>query len=93
MVQVGVRELKARLSHYLKRASQGEPVIVTERGKPVAVIGPATQASETAFLWKLVAEGKVRWSGGKPKGSEHPVRLRGGPSMAQTIIEGREERA
>lgn len=39
-MDVAVRELKARLSAYLKRAGAGEMITVTDRGRPVAVIGP-----------------------------------------------------
>jgi prevent-host-death family protein len=40
MADVGVRELKQRLSHYLDRAERGELVRVTERGRPKALLGP-----------------------------------------------------
>lgn len=40
MADVGVRELKARLSEYLDRAEGGELVLVTERGRPKALLGP-----------------------------------------------------
>src|SRR5690242_88204 len=46
-MDVSVRELKARLSHYLKLAAYGERVTVTSRGRPVARLLPATpQASK-----------------------------------------------
>jgi len=35
-MHVPVRELKSRLSEYLRRAAAGEEVIVTSRGKPIA---------------------------------------------------------
>jgi prevent-host-death family protein len=35
---VGIRELKARLSHYVDRAAAGETIVVTERGKAKAEI-------------------------------------------------------
>lgn len=35
-MEVGVRELKAKLSEYLRRAAEGEVVVVTDRGRPVA---------------------------------------------------------
>ncbi len=38
MATVGVRELKNRLTQYLRRARMGEEVVVTDRGKPIAVI-------------------------------------------------------
>src|SRR4030065_562231 len=31
--RVGIRELKAKLSHYLERAAAGETIVVTDRGK------------------------------------------------------------
>ena len=34
-MNVGVRELKAKLSEYLGRAAAGESVIVTDRGTPI----------------------------------------------------------
>ena len=33
---VGIRELKAKLSEYVNRAASGEQIVVTSRGKPVA---------------------------------------------------------
>ncbi|WP_419850379.1 type II toxin-antitoxin system Phd/YefM family antitoxin [Candidatus Poriferisocius sp.] len=39
-MSVGVRELKAKLSEYIARAAKGECVIVTDRGRPVAQLGP-----------------------------------------------------
>lgn len=39
-MEVGVRDLKARLSAYLKRAAADEVITVTDRGRPVAVLGP-----------------------------------------------------
>ena len=38
MKRVGVRELKNRLSRYLKEAAQGEAIEVTDRGRVLAVI-------------------------------------------------------
>lgn len=39
-MDVGVRELKAKLSAYLQQASGGEFITVTDRGRPIAVLGP-----------------------------------------------------
>jgi antitoxin (DNA-binding transcriptional repressor) of toxin-antitoxin stability system len=44
MKTVGVRELKNRLSEYLRRARAGEGVLVTDRGEVVAEIGPPGHA-------------------------------------------------
>ncbi len=39
-MDVGVRELKAKLSEYLAAAAAGEDVVVTDRGRPVARLVP-----------------------------------------------------
>lgn len=38
--QVGIRELKSRLSEYVDRARGGETVVITDRGRPVAELRP-----------------------------------------------------
>lgn len=35
-MRIGIRELRNRLKHYVDTARQGEDVIITERGRPVA---------------------------------------------------------
>ena len=59
---VGIRELKNRLSEYLRRVKAGETVIITERGKPVGQIMPI-QADLTGRLKKMVEAGVVEWNG------------------------------
>lgn len=39
-MDVAIRELKAKLSSYIQRAAAGEHITVTDRGRPVAVLGP-----------------------------------------------------
>jgi len=56
--QVGVRELRQNLSRYLRRVERGERLEVTERGKPVAVLGPVDESGSA--LRRLVASGRVR---------------------------------
>jgi prevent-host-death family protein len=37
-MEVGIRELKQRLSEYVERAARGEVVTITDRGRPKAVL-------------------------------------------------------
>jgi prevent-host-death family protein len=60
--EVGVRELKAKLSEYLRRVREGETVVVTMHGKPVGRIVPIEQGLE-AKLEAMVAAGLAKWSG------------------------------
>ncbi len=57
MKTVGVRELKNRLSEYLRQARSGESVLVTDRGQVVAELTApgqgATDASVPAGLLAL----------------------------------------
>jgi prevent-host-death family protein len=56
-MSVGVRALKEHLSEYLERAAGGEVILVTDRGRPKAVLGPAPGALN---LEKGVAEAWIR---------------------------------
>lgn len=55
-MDVAVRELKAKLSAYLQRAAAGEMITVTDRGRPIAVLGPVIEAVD---LSAAVAAGWV----------------------------------
>ncbi len=55
---VGVRELRQNLSRYLDRVKSGEPLVVTERNRPVAMLGPLPEHEDP--LDRLVAEGRAR---------------------------------
>jgi prevent-host-death family protein len=57
-VEVGVRELKNNLSRYLNRVQQGEEVIVTDRGRPVARLSALDHSTDR--LAELIAAGVVR---------------------------------
>ncbi len=85
MISVGVRELKAKLSSYIGIARGGEEVVVTSRGREVAVLVPVTK--ERLALRRLSEEGKARISKGKPKGALG-VKAKGKP-VADTVLESR----
>ncbi len=88
MAAVGIRELKNRLSQYLKRVRAGERVVVTERGKPVAIISPPPAGEADQHIEDMLRERAARWGGGKPKGALRPPQIRG-PSVAQAVLEDR----
>ena len=88
MAAVEIRELKNRLSQYLKRVRAGERLVVTERGKPVAIISPPSVTRADRRIEAMLREGVARWEGGKPRGARRPPRVKG-PSVAQAVIEDR----
>jgi prevent-host-death family protein len=85
---VGVRDLKNRLSEFLRRVADGERITVTDRGRPIAVLGPPDPAPDDQGITRMVREGLAAWGGGKPKGAARPIRLRGKP-ISDTIREDR----
>ena len=88
MTAVGVRELKAHLSHYLRLVQSGESVVVTDRGHEIAVI--EQPGVERDALRRLMTSGMVRWSGGKPHVPDGPpVKIEGGP-ISQTVLDLRD---
>lgn len=56
--EVGVRALRNALSRYLAAVRDGQELIVTDHGKPIARIVPVSRSLDR--LAELVAQGKVR---------------------------------
>lgn len=68
-MDVGIRELKAKLSHYVARASEGESVTITDRGKPVAqltAIGSGSQLDRGLREGWIEAPRRTRLTEAKP---------------------------
>lgn len=87
MTTVAVRELKNRLSEYLRKVKAGERVVITERGRAVAIIS-AAQTVVDEGIEAMIRERAARWAGGKPLGAKRPPKIKG-PSVAEAVIEDR----
>jgi prevent-host-death family protein len=57
MEQIGMRELRHRLRHYLTRVDAGSTFEVTVFGRPVARLSPLDSRPHT--LQRLIEEGKL----------------------------------
>jgi prevent-host-death family protein len=86
--EVGIRDLKAQLSKYLRRVKAGYTVLITERGKPVGRIIPVDQPLE-ARLQAMVEVGLLRWSGKRLQLGEPAARVRGARTVAELLLEDR----
>ena len=84
MTEVGVSTLKDQLSEYLRRVREGERIVITDRGNPVAMLSPVEESTEVRRAWSLVEAGVASWNGGKPKGVEGAPRNRG--KLASDIV-------
>jgi prevent-host-death family protein len=88
MTKVGVRQLKNQLSHFLARVRKGEVLAVTQRGREIAILSPASSAAVPKELAEMVAAGLAEWKGGKPAGAAHPEKVHG-RRISSLIIEDR----
>jgi antitoxin (DNA-binding transcriptional repressor) of toxin-antitoxin stability system len=92
MIEVGVRQLKNGLTHYLRLAQNGQCVLVTNRRQPVALLKrPDMDSAQTTEerLAAMAAAGKLIPA--KERGPMKPFKprkLRGKP-FSQSIIEDR----
>jgi len=92
---MGLREANHQFSKAIKAVKAGKEVVLTERGKPIAVIKPleAKEDQET-IIRRLEAEGILRPAlkrGPMPAPTWKRVRIKGKP-LSQTISEERDER-
>ncbi|MGH7627460.1 MAG: type II toxin-antitoxin system Phd/YefM family antitoxin [Gemmatimonadaceae bacterium] len=91
--KVGSRELKTRLGTYLRRVRNGETILVTDRGEPVAELRPlqaSDDATEAAFRM-MAAEGLVTRGKGGPLHPFKPIRLPRGVSLSEFVSKERDE--
>jgi antitoxin (DNA-binding transcriptional repressor) of toxin-antitoxin stability system len=62
MKTAGVREVKDRLSEFIRMVRNGEHVLITDRGEVVAMLGPPGPAFEEAEfprLEQMIREGRA----------------------------------
>jgi len=85
-----VNELQTTPSKYLYKVQRGETVIITEKGREIAMLSPIT--SERKTLQKLALKGKARLGSGKRwQGASIPVDM-SQASVALAIVEARGNR-
>lgn len=95
-MKLGLREANQRFSRTMQAVRRGEEVVLTERGRPIAVIRPVAGAapdSEAAALRRMVEEGLVvapAEPGPMPAPRWRPVAVEGKP-VSRTIIDDRGE--
>ena len=94
-MRLGLREANQHFSKAIKAVKAGKEVILTERGRPIAVIKPLEREENLeTTIRRLEAEGILRPAlkrGPMTAPSWKPVRIKGKP-LSQTISEERDER-
>jgi prevent-host-death family protein len=80
---VGVAQLRQNLSVYLRRVSRGERLVVTDRNRPVAELGPLR--AHGSALDALIADRRV--SAPSRRGLPPALELTGDPHALSAALE------
>jgi len=88
-MKVGTRELKGRLSEYMRRVKAGQTIIVTEHGKVIGQIVPVKPSLEERMK-ATVAAGIAEWNEQKLKAYKPVVVNKGERQLSDLVIEDRE---
>ena len=95
-MKLGLREANQQFSKAIKAVRGGKEVILTDRGRPVAIIMPVKEEqSDESTLKSMADEGLITLPsrrGLTPAPSWKPVTVKGKP-LSQTILEDRDDRA
>ncbi len=86
-VEVGVRELKSKLSHYIDLVQHGSEVVVTEHGKPVVKLVSLDASNQR--IQQLIDEGRIKPPIHATRTRPKPIKIDG--SMSELLIEMRGE--
>lgn len=93
MEKVSISRLKDQLSAYLRKVQDGQTLLVTDRNKPVARLGPVAQAtSATQRIARLVEKGIASLPKEPPLSIEEIRRMRPGAPGARLLEALLEER-
>jgi prevent-host-death family protein len=89
-VDVAISELRANLKTFIERAKAGERIVVTDRGVPVARLGPA---DEESLLERLERQGVLTRARAKERPvARHGKRVEADGPVADLISEVRADR-
>ena len=89
MLEVGIRALKVRLTEFVRRAANGETILIIERGQPVAELVPRRPTDLPDRLAELVRRGEVTLATKPPSLPRVLGRMRPGSSLSDVVVEER----
>lgn len=94
-MRMGLREANQRFSKAVRAVKAGREVVLTERGKPIAVIRPLAALDPVrAAVERMIAEGRLRppeKPGPVPRRRWKPIRLKGRP-LSDSLLADRNAR-
>ena len=85
-MRLGLREANQQFSKVINAVRAGREVVLTERGRAIALIKPIEKEDAEGLITPASRKGPM------PPPHWRPVRIKG-EALSQTIIEDREDRA
>lgn len=88
---VSVRELKSRLSHFLRLTREGGSLIITDRGTPIGRIVPIVPTGKRLdeHIAAMQQAGQLEWSGRKLSANKPVAKVRAKRTVADLLVENR----
>ena len=90
---IGIKELKNRLTYYLKLTKKGDRIVVTDKGSPVAILHSLDQGEDSASLEERIAslakKGMIKLPSKGNKLSSFESVSSAGKTASEIIIEER----
>lgn len=96
-MRLGLREANQHFARTIKAVRAGQEVVITDRGRPIAVITPIKDdnGGEAVALRAMAEEGLITLpdrKGPMPAPRWRPVKVKGAP-VSRSIIDDREDTA
>lgn len=94
-MEASVRDFKARLSLFLRRLEDGEDVVITSRGRPIArllALVPDDAHADVSELLRRLRQipGMLPGKGGRIRGASRPLLIGPGQkTLAELVLEDR----
>ena len=90
--KVGIQDFRKHLSSHISELKQGDTLVITKRGKPVARVVPVElpEVPVDEKVQLLIAAGVVSWNGRKPSTDFPGIPVRGPKTVAELLLEDRE---
>jgi prevent-host-death family protein len=89
ITKVGTRELKSKLSEYMRRVKGGETILVTERGKPIGQIIPVKPTIQEK-MQTVIDAGLAEWNGRKVNPGKPVAINRSAKQISDLVVEERD---
>lgn len=87
--EIGIRDLKSRLSECVRQVRTGATIVVTDQGRRVARLVPEPESLRDQ-IDTLRNAGSIQWSGRRLRRTKAVARLRGKRTVADILVENRE---